>query len=297
MNIDDLNEQFGIEAEIGFYEEGGLVYAMVSNKHADATISLHGAHILNYNPARNVEILWMSPESAMEQGKAIRGGVPVCFPWFGPHDTNNDMPMHGFARLLNWEVTATKTLASGANQIVMQLNSSDETKKYWAHDFSAEMTFTIGAKLEISLKVENTSQLEFDYTCALHSYFSVSAIQNISIEGLEKTRYQNQLDGGDYVQETPLLIIDKPTTHHYYDTVSDCLIHDPVFNRRIRIEKTGSKNSTVWNPWAETCAQMGDMPDNAYETFVCLETVNKINNEIRLAPGESHETTAIISAE
>lgn len=297
MNIDDLNEKFGIEAEIGFYEEGELDYVMVSNKHADATICLYGAHLVNYNPARNMEILWMSPESEFENGKAIRGGVPVCFPWFGLHNTDENLPQHGFARILNWEVISTETLANGGNQIVLQLCSSDETKKYWPHDFCAEMIFTIGAKLELSLKITNPSEVEWDYTCALHSYFSVSAIQNISVEGLEKTRYQNQLDGGDYIQETPLLVIDKPTTHHYYDTLSDCLIHDPVFGRRIRIEKEGSKNSTVWNPWVETCAQMGDMPDNAYETFVCVETVNKINDEIRLAPGESHQTTTIISAE
>ncbi len=297
MSIDELNEKFGIEAEVGFYEEGELVYTMVSNKHADATISLYGAHLLNYNPARNMEVLWMSSESAFETGKAIRGGIPVCFPWFGLHETNEKLPQHGFARLMNWEVTETKTLNDGATRIVMQLCSTEESKKYWPHDFCAEMIFTIGEKLEVALKITNPGDTEWDYTCALHTYFSVSAIQNISIEGLEKTPYQNQLDGGDHVQEAALLQINKPTTHHYYNTVSDTVIHDPVFNRRIRIEKSGSKNTTVWNPWAETCAQIGDMPDNAYETFVCVETVNKFNNEIRLAPGKSHTTTAAIGIE
>jgi len=149
MNVDDLNEKFGIEAEVGFYEEDDFVYAMVSNKHADATICLHGAHILNYSPARNMEVLWMSPKSSFENGKAIRGGIPVCFPWFGMHESDEKLPQHGFVRIMNWEVTKTETLHGGESLVVFQLCSSDETKKYWEHDFYAEMIFTIGAKLNV----------------------------------------------------------------------------------------------------------------------------------------------------
>lgn len=297
MNIDQLDENFGIEAEIGFYEEGEFIYAMVSNKFADATICLYGAHIINYNPARNVEVLWMSPDSPFENGKAIRGGIPVCFPWFGPHESNKELPQHGFARIMNWEVSKTEKLSSGENRITLQLCSSDETKKYWDYDFCAEMIFTVGAKLTVTLKVSNPSETSLDYTCALHSYFSLSGIENISIEGLKDTAYQNQLDGGEYVQKEELLRLSEETTRHYYNTKEDCIINDPVFNRSIRIEKEGSNNSTVWNPWAETCKQMGDVPDWAYETFVCLETVNKIDDVICLSAGESHETKAIISVQ
>lgn len=297
MDFDDLDDKFGIEAEIGFYEEDDLVYAMVSNKYGDATICLYGAHIVSFTPAKNIEILWMSPYSSFEQGKAIRGGIPVCFPWFGPHESDENLPQHGFARIMNWKVIKTETLASGENLICLQLCSSEETKKYWPHDFCAEMIFTIGTKLSVTLKVNNTSAEAIEYTSALHSYFSLSGIENITIQGLENTRYQNQLDGGDYIQETPLLAINKAETRHYYNTDQACIISDPIFNRNIRIEKEGSENSTVWNPWAETCAEMSDLPDDAYETFVCLETVNKIDDIIKLAPGESHETTAIISAE
>lgn len=297
MNFDDLDDNFGIEGEIGFYEEDDLVYAMVSNKYSDATICLYGAHIVSYSPTKNMEVLWMSPYSSFEQGKAIRGGIPVCFPWFGPHESDENLPQHGFARIMDWEVTKTETLESGESMICLQLCSSDKTKEFWPHDFCAEMIFKVGAKLSVTLKVNNTSADSIEYTSALHSYFSLSGIENISIEGLENTRYQNQLDGGDYKQETPLLTINKAETRHYYNTETTCVINDPIFNRRINIEKLGSKNSTVWNPWAETCAEMGDMPNDAYETFVCLETVNKIDDAIKLAPGASHETTAIISAE
>jgi len=131
----------------------------------------------------------------------------------------------------------------------------------------------------------------------LHSYFNLSSIENIAIEGLENKSYQNQLDGKEYVQEKRLLMIDKAETRHYYNTEDDAVIIDPVFNRKIRIEKSGSKNTTVWNPWEKTCAQMEDMQDDAFYTFVCVETVNKINNKIKLLPGEQHETKAIIGVE
>ncbi|MCY1722240.1 D-hexose-6-phosphate mutarotase [Prolixibacteraceae bacterium Z1-6] len=297
MNTDELNDRFGIEGEIGFYEEEDLIFAMVSNKFADATISLYGAQILNFNPVRNMEILWMSSESYLEKGKAIRGGIPVCFPWFGMHETDEKMPQHGFARIMDWEVSKAEILAGGESLITMQLCSSEETKKYWPYDFCAEMIFIVGNQLSVTLKVTNTSGEPIDYTCALHTYFSLSAIENITIEGLQNTRYQNQLDGGDYLQEKPLLKIKEATTHHYYDTEQTCVINDPVYNRRISIKKQGSKNSTVWNPWTETCAKLGDIADDGYHTFVCLETVNKINDIIELAPGETHETTSIIGIE
>jgi glucose-6-phosphate 1-epimerase len=298
MNIDDLNEKFAIEGEVGFAElDGDLPFIMIANKFADVNICLYGAHITGFKPTRSEETLWMSSKSSFEEGEAIRGGIPVCFPWFGVHETENEFPQHGFARIMMWDVKNVETLSAGETEIVLQLCSSDETKKYWPFDFCAEMIFIVGTKLEVSLKITNTSDEPIKYTAALHSYFSVSAIENISIEGLEDTHYQDQLDGGDYIQEEKLLTIGNAETRHYYNTTNDCAIHDPYFNRRITIEKRGSTNTTVWNPWVDTCAQMKDMPDDGYETFVCLETVNKINGVIQLAPGEVHETTAIIGVE
>jgi len=298
MDTEELNDKFGVEGEIGFAElDGDLPFVMISNKYAEVDISLYGAHVTSFRPQGGIDVLWMSPLSAFEKGKAIRGGIPVCFPWFGPHVSDSSMPQHGFARLLMWEVAEAKVIEKGEILVVLKLTSSEETKTFWPHDFIAEMTFVIGPKLQLSLKVTNTSNEPVSYTVALHSYFNLSGIENISIEGLENTHYENQLDGQRYVQEEKLLKISEAITRHYYDTESDCVIHDPYFKRSIRIEKEGSKCSTVWNPGAEACAQMSDLPDDGYETFVCLETVNKINNTIQLLPGESHETTAIIGVE
>jgi len=295
MDIEELDDKYSIEGEIGFAEmEGDLPFIMVSNKYAEADISLYGAHILSFRPQESIDLLWMSPDSLFEEGKAIRGGIPVCFPWFGPHVSNPSFPQHGFARLLMWEVAETKSLEKGESYVALKLNSSEATKKFWPHDFIAEMIFVIGSTLSVTLKVTNTSNDSVSYSAALHTYISLSGIDNIAIEGLENTHYENQLDGQRYVQDEKLLKISEATTRHYFDTESDCIIHDPFFRRSIRIKKEGSKCSTVWNPGAEACTQMSDIPDNGYEIFVCLETVNKINDLIHLTPGESHETTAII---
>lgn len=298
MNIDDLDEKFGVEGEIGFAElEEDMVFAMISNKNADANICLYGAHITTFTPRGTTDVLWMSHESLFQEGSAIRGGIPICFPWFGPHETDKKLPQHGFARLMNWDVVETKSLPNGESLITLQLCSSEETKEFWPNDFCAEITFIVGLTLSVSLKIKNTGAAALEYSSALHSYFNLSAIENIAIAGLQNTRYQNQLDSGDYIQEEQLLTIKKAETRHYYNTESDSIIIDPFFNRKIRIEKSGSKNTTVWNPWEETCTQMNDMPDDGFHTFICVETVNKIDNSIKLAPEEEHETSAIISVE
>jgi len=298
INIEELDDNFSIEGEVGFAElEENMAFITVSNKYADADICLYGAHITNFKPHKAMPVLWMSPESNFEEGKPIRGGIPVCFPWFGQHITDSVKPQHGFARLMYWNVKEAATLASGETLIRLQLCSSAETKIYWEHDFCAEMTFVIGKTLNATLKVTNTSSIPFEYTCALHSYYNISSIEEITIEGLQNTGYYNQLDGEEYTQEPSGLKIQKAETRHYYNTEVPCIINDPLFGRRIRVAKSGSKVTTVWNPGEETCAKIDDMPDDAFHAFVCIEAVNAFNDIIKLAPGETHETLAIIGLE
>lgn len=295
IDIDQLEEQFSIEGEVGFAElENELIFITVSNRYADADICLYGAHVTSFRPHNTMDVLWMSPESKFEVGTPIRGGIPVCFPWFGPHKTEPEKPMHGFARLMYWEVAETASLPGGETSVRLQLCSSEATKVFWPYDFCAELNLTVGRKLTVALKVANTSDQPMEYTCALHSYFSLSLIDNISITGLQNTAYHNQLDGSDGFQDTEKLEIHRPETRHYFNTEAPCVIEDPVFRRKIGIEKSGSKITTVWNPGQETCSKMADLPDDGYLTFVCVETVNAFENVVRIAPGESHETSAII---
>ena len=298
IDIEELDDQFSIEGEVGFAElEEDLVFITVSNKYADADICLYGAHVTSFRPQNTIDLLWLSTESNFEVGKAIRGGIPVCFPWFGPHKTDLEKPQHGFARLMYWDVTGTSTNMYGETVIKLQLCSSAESKVFWPHNFIAEMTFVVGKILTSTLRITNTSSESFDYSCALHSYFSLSAIENIRIEGLKGITYYDQLTGEYSIQEEEDLIIKEATTRHYLNTESVVVIDDSIFQRRIKTSKEGSKVTTVWNPWEEACAQIEDLPDTGYETFVCVEATNAFDYSIHLAPGESHETSAIIGLE
>jgi glucose-6-phosphate 1-epimerase len=196
-----------------------------------------------------------------------------------------------------WEVLETATLPSAETLIRLQLCSSEETKAYWPHDFCAQLTVVVGLTLKVTLKVTNTSSVGFDYSCALHSYFNLSSIDNLLIQGLQNTTYYDQLSSENGFQEEELLTVLGPTTRHYLDTESPVILEDSIFRRRILVEKEGSKVTTVWNPWEETCAKIEDLPDDGFETFVCVVAVNAFNNMISLSAGESHETSAMIGLE
>ena len=296
FDIDELNEKFSIEGELGFMElENDMIAATISNKYAEADIYLYGAHVASFKPHGTIDLLWLSPESSFEEGKPIRGGIPVCFPWFGPNKEDATKPMHGFGRLMYWEVVETGTTLQGETNICLQLESSEQTKVYWPYDFKAELFIVVGKKLSVTLKVTNNSYEVFKYGCALHSYYSVSSIENITIEGLDGVNYYDQLQGyKEECQKTPELKIEKAETRHYHNTETPVLINDPDFRRTIKVDKQGSRVTTVWNPGAEACAGITDMSDDAYQTFLCIEAVNSFDDTIRLAPGEIHETTAII---
>lgn len=299
LNIDKLNDKFGIDGKVSFTKPANnLIFLAVTNEYADAQICLYGAHITGFRPHNSKEVLWMSPESSFEVGKPIRGGIPVCFPWFGPHKTDPEKPQHGFGRLMYWDVAEITTRPPGGETLIrLQLYSSDRTKSYWPYDFCAELTAVVGQRLEVNLKVTNLSAESFDYTCALHSYYHLSSIENIAITGLQGAKYHSQLELGEFIQESPAIVIRNAETRHYHNTEATCVIEDTVFKRKIRIAKSGSEITTVWNPWAATCALIGDLPDEGYLSFVCVEAVNAFDNIIMLSPHESHTTSVLIGVE
>jgi len=298
IEINELNDKFSIKGEVKFERmENDLVFCSVSNNFADARICLYGAHVTSFKPQNSQEILWMSPKSSFEVGKPIRGGIPVCFPWFGPHQSDSEKPQHGFARLMYWEVAETSSMPGGETRVRLQLCSSEMTKAFWPYDFCAELTVVVGQTLSINLNIINKSSESIEYTCALHTYYNLSSIENSTITGLQGANYHSQLEPGAFIQELPEIKIQKAETRHYHNTEATCIIKDSIFGRNIQVAKAGSKITTVWNPGKETCAQIGDLPDDAYLTFVCVEAVNAFDNVISLAPNESHTTSVMIGLE
>ena len=297
-DLNELNEKFSLRGVVNFEKRtNDFIFLTVFNQYANAEICLYGAQITSFRPVNEPDILWMSSKSNFMSGKAIRGGIPVCFPWFGPHKTDSNKPQHGFGRLMTWEVTETAVMPNGETLMKFQLHSSEATKIYWPHDFIAGMTVVVGKTLNSTLKVTNTSSVQFEYSCALHSYYNISDIEEISIDGLGGTRYHKHNEPGDFLQDSAKLEIHQVEDRHYYDTEAPCIIEDPIFQRRIRVAKLGSRVTTVWNPWVDGCSKISDMPGDAYNSFVCIEAVNSFDDTVILKPGESHETSVIIGLE
>lgn len=289
MNLIQLNQKFGIENRVKFTPgKGGWNYVHLENNGSTAFVSLYGAHVLHYTPKGEKDVLWNSETSYFEQGKPIRGGIPVCWPWFGPHDNDSSKPQHGFARLLVWDVDKTQVNTNGETELVLSLQENSGTKTLWPYSFKATLTIRLGKKLFIELAIQNTGTEPFTMTEALHTYFQVGDASQVTIEGLKGAIYLDGLDQNAPVVQTEKLIeIKKEENRRYLNTVSSCIINDPVLDRKIRVEKENSNTTVVWNPWIATAKSMPDFDDEGYKTMVCVEAANAYSNAVSVKPGES----------
>ncbi len=298
MDINNLNAKFSIPGQLCLTKlENQFIALNITNNFADAQISLYGAQIISYTPKNEIDMLWLSPTSYFTEGKAIRGGIPVCFPWFGPHPSDQSKPQHGFGRILNWELAETRLTSKDEIEVKLRLQSSPATKSYWPFDFLAEITFLIGKTITVTLKVINQSDLPVEYSCALHTYLRVKEIQDCAILGLQDCLYQEDSEQIMHTEKEAKLTINQEVDRNYTNTAGYYSLVDPNLNRTIRIHKTGSLITTVWNPGSQKSQSLKDMPDDGYKNFVCIEAVNALFNTIKLAPGEAHETSTKLELE
>lgn len=287
-NLDALNKQFGISGEVVFKEgPGGQPVVEVCNQSATATIVLQGAHLIAWAPNGEQQVIWLSQDAKFAKGKSIRGGVPVCWPWFGPHDSNKDFPAHGYARMVPWEVTEAST-DQGITRIGFRIVQDEKAKAMWPHDCELEMVYSIGKKLGIQLRTRNTGNQAFVIGEALHTYFEVGDVSRMTIDGLEGCPYLDKVDNFKRKQQSGAVSINEEVDRIYLESAADCVINDPVMQRRIRIEKQGSQSTIVWNPWIEKANQMGDLGPNGYLKMICVESANAAEDVVNIAPGKEH---------
>lgn len=300
MNSTDthqLNAKFGIPKKISFeVGKGEFPIAVITSKESKVVVSLYGAHVLSFHPVGQNDVLWMSDLSAFERAKPIRGGIPVCFPWFGPHEGDPQKPLHGFARLSLWEVASTRVLPEGEVELQLQMSDSPETESLWPHKFGNKMTITVGSALKVALTCTNVGKGSFTYTDALHTYLAVSDLTNTKIHGLEGCKYYDALDNGAVKQQTDkVLMVQKEESRRYFNFTGDCVVEDVGLSRKIRVARNGSRMTLVWNPWTETAKKIPDMQDSGYKTFICVEAVNANEDKVELAPGQSHTLSTSLS--
>ncbi len=275
---------------------GGLRRLGIRSAQGMGEVYLQGAHVTAWHPAaaRN-PVLWMSRRSVFEPGRPIRGGVPICFPWFGPNRANATAPAHGFARLREWRLVEAREDAHGAVTLAMQLEGADVTPD-WPFRFRVVHRITFGAVLRMDLEVHNDGTEPFTFEEALHTYFRVRDIGRVSVTGVEGCEYLDKVGGRRRGREgdEPLRFAGE-TDRIYLGTRADCVIDDPVERRRISIGKTGSGSTVVWNPWIGKARAMPDFGDDEWTGMLCVETCNVDAHACTLTPGASHTMSAMIT--
>ena len=269
----------------------------VAGRHATAQIYLHGAHLAAWQPVHAREpVLWMSAHSLFKPDKPIRGGVPICFPWFGPHSEDKTVPSHGFGRLTPWTLCDAGETPDGTVHLTLQLED-DNASPVWPHYFHADLRVSIGRTLTVELFVDNPDQIAFSFEEALHTYFRVSNIEQVSVSGLENSEYFDKVTGSRARQGAEPIRFTGETDRVYAGTQTPCVIHDPGMKRRITIAKRGSHSTVVWNPWVQKARAMADFGDDEWPGMLCIETANVGDASVTLRPEDRHTMTAEITVE
>ena len=274
MNLEKLNAQCGIE-ELQFVEgPGGLIMAEIDNNLAKARISTYSGQVISFQPHGVEDLLFVSELAYYQPGKAIKGGMPVCWPWFGPDPEGKGRPGHGLVRAAQWEVLLTQQMDNGATRVRLGITENDETLAAWPHNFALALEVTVGRQLDVSLITINTEENDLILTQALHTYFRVGDIGRVAVEGLDGCTYIDKMDDAKEKQQQGDVTISEQTDRIYIGVCGDLVISDPSLSRRIRIRSEGSNSAVVWNPWVEQSAEMGDFGDEEYKQMICVETTN-----------------------
>ena len=269
---------------------GGLPKIVITTAEVEGEMYLHGGHVTSWSPAGSGEVLYLSPNSLFQDGRAIRGGVPVCFPWFGDKADDNSAPAHGFVRTKAWDLASIEQ--AGQDVIVtVSTQSDDGTRKWWPHDFLLSCRVSFGTELKIELIVTNTGAAPCTFEEALHAYFAVRDAEAAFVKGLAQADYIDKTDRFTEKRQSGDVHFSAETDRVYLATERDLELVNPG-KRSIRIEKGNSRTTVVWNPWSEKSAALKDLGAGEWRHFVCIETTNVGPFAVKLEPQQSHTMTA-----
>jgi D-hexose-6-phosphate mutarotase len=300
ITAQQLNLQFGIKGQLEFRKDAsGLIVAEIRSKQASASLCLQGAHLMTWQPGnQSVPVIWLSRDAKLAAGKSIRGGVPVCWPWFGPHASESGFPGHGFARTVPWRVVESGTEPDGEIRLTLRLVDGEKTRLQWPHECMLDLTVIVGETLRMEMVTENTGASDFEIGEALHTYFQIGDIGAVRVKGLEDCEYWDKVGGSALKKQIGAISFTGETDRVYINTASECVIEDDKLKRRIHVAKSGSLSTVVWTPWTEKANKMGDLgqPDG-WREMVCLESVNALENVVKVVAGSRHTMIVEYSAE
>lgn len=299
MNTDELGKRFDIHDELEILDaEHGFTLVEVNNTHAHACICTYSGQVLSYRPKTEEEdLLFVSDRAYYVEGKAIKGGIPVCWPWFGADPDDLGRSAHGFVRNRQWELTATEHLDDGSTRVVLQIRDSAETRELWPHAFELSIHITVGPELRVELVTRNTGDTPFTITQALHTYFRIGDIESVQVLGLDGVSYLDKVDHFTEKTQSGAVTFSGEVDRIYNDAPEELSIADSAMGRRIRIRAEGSRTAVVWNPWAAIARSMADLDEEEYRRFVCVETANAGNESIEIPAGSEYRLAAVYSVE
>jgi glucose-6-phosphate 1-epimerase len=265
---------------------------------AEVLVAQQGAHILSYQIDGQPPIIWLNDKAVFKTGKSIRAGVPVCWPWFGVFERNpqsvkamrvSDEPAgaHGFVRAMDWELGGIEAEEHGI-KVEFKLPYPDGGFAGWPHEVDLTLTLRLDAQLHISLTSHNRGGDSVSISQALHSYFAVSDVRNVHVEGVDGLNYIETLDNWNTATQQGDLQFAGETDRIYLDAPPQLSIVDPAWERRIVLTATGSRTAVIWNPWIDRAAAFSDMDNDGWQRMLCIETANVLGDVVNLAPGASH---------
>lgn len=282
-----MNGRMHLPPSVTLVEEPvGYPVLVISHATAAGRIALNGAHVMEWIPEGHDPVLYLSPQTLLEPGKAIRGGIPVCWPWFGPHPADSSKPAHGFARNLLWRVGAVTENRAGVT-LRLHLEDSDASRAFWPHAFELCLRVKMGAQLVIALHIRNTGTEAWSMTGALHTYLGVGDVTEAAVLGLDDAFYVESRLSPERVEQSGPVYFDREVDRNYESRGTVRLL-DKKGRRTHIVEKSGSRATIVWNPWIEKSKRLPDLPDDAYPHFVCIEAANAAPEVITLPPGREH---------
>lgn len=274
---------------------GGLQLVKIESPKAEGEMYFHGGQVMSWKPAGADEVIFVSRQARWEPGRAIRGGAPICFPWFGAHPSDPRAPAHGCVRIKAWQLDAI-TETDGVVTVSMSTGSDDETRRWWPSSFRLEHRATFGSTLTLELIVTNTGAEPFSFEEALHTYYRTGRIDDVRIHGLEGTRYLDTIDARREKAQEGEIVFTSETDRVYLDTSRPIVIADGTA-RRVRVTAGQSQTTVVWNPWVGKARTLADLADEEWPLFVCVETCNVSPRAPELGAGEQHVMRVAVSVE
>lgn len=273
---------------------------------SELLVAQQGAQILSYQQAEQPPLIWLSPQAAYQRGQSVRGGVPLCWPWFGDLRRNpqavqahfhlEQAPAHGLVRTLDWELLGIEE-EDDAVTLRFAYDTRTQPLEGWPRDAGLTFVIRLTQDLGMSLETHNRGNTPLTLSQALHSYFAVSDVRQVKVEGLQACRYIDTLQDWQELRQQDDLRFSAETDRIYLDTAARLSIIDPGWGRRIHLDSRGSRSAVLWNPWIDKARRLSQFPDDAWQNMLCIETANVLEDVVQLNAGERHRLELRLSSE